>query len=99
VPPAEAVRPETNRTKPAPTPPPQIGSGGNDLFLFTQTRAALNADAELKGVNPVIEIKGGVVTLTGKVATAAQKSRAEQVARGVAGVKSVNNQLQVSAGK
>ena len=86
------------KSKTADVPRPQIGSGGNDLFLFTQARAALGSDAELKGANPVVEVKDGVLTLSGTVATPAQKSRAEQVARGIGGVKAVKNQLRVSAG-
>jgi hypothetical protein len=86
------------KSKAADVPRPQIGSGGNDLFLFTQARAALGSDAELKGANPVVEVKDGVLTLSGTVATPAQKSRAEQVARGIGGVKAVKNQLRVSAG-
>ncbi len=86
------------KAKAADVPRPQIGSGGNDLFLFTQARAALGSDAELKGANPVVEVKDGVLTLSGTVTTAAQKSRAEQVARGINGVKAVRNQLRVSAG-
>lgn len=77
---------------------PQIGSGGNDFFLFTQARAALGADAELKGAAPIIEVKDGVLTLSGTVASPALKSRAEQVARSVGGVKAVKNQLRVAAG-
>lgn len=79
-------------------PRPQIGSGGNDLFIFTQARAALGADAELKGANPVVEVKEGVLTLSGTVANTSQKTRAEQVVRAVGGVKTVRNQLRVSAG-
>ncbi len=94
--PATAVSSE--KAKAADVPRPQIGSGGNDFFLFTQARAALGADAELKGAAPIIEVKDGVLTLSGTVATQAQKSRAEQVARGVGGVKAVRNQLRVSAG-
>lgn len=79
-------------------PTPQIGSGGNDLFLFTQARAAVNGDADLKTANVVIEVKEGIVTLGGTVASAALKSKAEQLARG-AGAKDVRNQLRVSAGR
>lgn len=79
-------------------PKPQIGSGGNDLYLFTQARGAINTDAELKGANVIVEVKEGVVTLSGTVATPAQKSKAEQLARGV-GSKDVRNQLKVSASK
>lgn len=83
---------------PARMPTPRIGSGGNDLFLFTQARAAVNADPELKAANLVIEVKEGVVTLNGTVASAALKSKAEELARN-AGPKAVKNQLQVSAGR
>ncbi|MDT5270942.1 MAG: hyperosmotically inducible periplasmic protein [Acidobacteriota bacterium] len=79
-------------------PKPQVGSGGNDLFLFTQARAAVDADPELKASNLIVEVKEGVVTLNGTVASAALKSKAEQLARG-AGPKDVKNQLRVSAGK
>lgn len=79
-------------------PKPQIGSGGNDLFLFTQARAAINNDADLKAANVVVDVKEGVVTLSGTVASAALKSKAEELARGV-GPKDVKNQLKVSAGR
>ncbi len=82
----------------AKTPKPQIGSGGADLFLFTQVRAAINNDADLKNANVIIDVKEGVVTLSGTVASAALKSKAEQLARG-AGPKDVRNQLKVSAAR
>jgi hypothetical protein len=95
--PASAPR-GTGNAQPAKVPTPQIGSGGNDLFLFTQARAAVNGDPELRAANLIIEVKDGVVTLSGTVASAALKARAEELARG-AGPKSVRNQLRVSAGK
>ncbi len=86
-----------NKAQTANMPQPQIGSGGNDFYLFTQTRAAINADAELKNANIVIDVKEGIVTLSGKVGTAAQIEKAEQIARAVGGVKSVKNQLRVAS--
>lgn len=88
----------TRNAPPARMPTPQIGSGGNDLFIFTRTRAAINPDSDLKAANVVIEVKEGVVTLGGTVTSAALKSKAEELARGV-GPKDVRNQLRVSAGK
>jgi hypothetical protein len=87
-----------NGATPAKAPTPQIGSGGNDFFLFTQARAAINNDPELKAANLVVEVKEGVVTLSGTVASAALKSKAEELARG-AGSKSVRNQLRVAAAR
>jgi hypothetical protein len=92
---------ETRNANSAPQakmPKPQIGSGGNDLFLFTQARAAINNDADLKASNVVVDVKEGVVTLSGTVASAALKSKAEELARG-AGPKEVRNQLKVLAGR
>ncbi|MET0650088.1 MAG: BON domain-containing protein [Pyrinomonadaceae bacterium] len=83
---------------PAKAPTPQIGSGGNDFFLFTRARAAVNADPELKAANLIIEVKEGVVTLSGTVASAALKAKAEELARGVE-PKALRNQLRVSAGR
>jgi hypothetical protein len=82
----------------ADTPKPRIGSGGNDFFLFTQARAALTNDAELKAANITVEVKEGVVTLSGALASAAQKSKAERLVRAVGGVKDVKNRLRASGG-
>lgn len=79
-------------------PAPQIGSGGNDLYLFTKTRAALTGDDELKAAVINININAGIVTLTGTVAGESQKAKAEQLIRAVEGVKGVKNQLGTSAG-
>jgi hypothetical protein len=86
-----------NNAPPAKMPTPRIGSGGNDFYLFTQARGALNADAELKAANVVVDVKEGAVTLNGTVKSAEQKSKAEQLVRAV-GSKSVKNQLRVSGG-
>lgn len=86
-----------SKAPPANMPKPQIGSGGNDFYLFTQARAALNADAELKAANIVVDIKEGVATLSGAVKSAEQKSKAEQLVQ-AAGLKTVKNQLRVSSG-
>lgn len=76
-------------------PQPQIGSGANDLLLFTQARSALSFDNELQG-GVIIEVKEGNVTLSGKAASAELKARAEQAIKAVNGVKSVKNNITVS---
>lgn len=81
----------------AAVPTPRIGSGGNDFFLFTQARAAINSDAELRAANLTLDVREGVATLTGTVANAALKSKAEELVQG-AGPRTVRNQLRVSAG-
>lgn len=86
---ASANAPQAN------APKPQIGSGGNDFYIFTQARGALNNDPELRAANITVEVKEGVVTLSGKLANSAQKAKAEQLVRAVGGVKNVKNQLRV----
>lgn len=86
-----------NSAPPAKMPTPQIGSGGNDFYLFTQARGALNANAELKAANVVVDVKEGAITLSGTVKSAEQKSKAEQLVRAV-GSKTVKNQLRISNG-
>lgn len=76
-----------------PPPTPEISSGGNDLFLFRNVRAALDNSTEVPGAAIIVNIKDGVVVLTGTVDTDAQKARAEQLVRQVSGVKSVRNEV------
>ncbi len=76
----------------------KIGSGANDLWLWTKARAALAAADDLRDSTVNVDVDNAVVTLTGTVANQAQKAKAERVAKGVEGVKSVKNNLTVSAG-
>jgi len=90
------LRPRNNaNTEVASAPQPQIGSGGNDFFQFTQARAAISADPDLETTNIVIDVKDAVVTLSGTVGNAVQKSKAEQLVRAVGGIKRVNNRIQI----
>ena len=73
-----------------------IGSGVNDGWLWVKTRWDLAAADDLRDSTINVDVDNGVVTLTGTVASAAQKTRAEQVAKSVEGVKSVRNELKVS---
>jgi hypothetical protein len=73
-----------------------IGSGVNDGWLWVKTRFDLAAADDLRESTINVDVTNAVVTLTGSVASAAQKTRAEQVAKSVEGVKSVRNELKVS---
>ena len=75
-----------------------IGSGVNDGWLWVKARFDLAAADDLRDSTINVDVDNAVVTLTGTVASAAQKARAEAVAKAVEGVKSVKNQLKVSAG-
>jgi hypothetical protein len=73
-----------------------IGSGANDSWLWFKTRAALLTTSDLRESTINVDVVNDVVTLKGTVATAAQKTKAEQVAKDIDGVKSVKNELKVA---
>lgn len=72
-----------------------IGSGANDGWLWTKTRALLASADDLRESTINVDVDNGVVTLSGTVGTAAQKASAEKVAKSVEGVGSVKNNLTV----
>ena len=74
-----------------------VGTGANDLWLWVKTRFDLAAADDLRDSTINVDVDNDVVTLTGTVASAAQRSRAETVAKAVEGVKSVRNQLKVGS--
>ena len=74
-----------------------IGADANDGWLWTKTRAMLATTDDLRDSTINVDVEIGVVTLSGTVATQAQKTKAAQVAKGVEGVKSVKNNLSVKA--
>jgi hyperosmotically inducible protein len=73
-----------------------VGGGLNDGWLWVKVRFDLAAADDLRDSTINVDVDNAVVTLTGTVATAAQKTKAEQVAKAVDGVKSVKNQLKVA---
>jgi len=75
----------------------KVGTGLDDGWLWTKTRFDLAAADDLRDSTINVDVENAVVTLTGTVATAEQKAKAESVAKAVAGVKSVKNLLQVAA--
>jgi cytidylate kinase len=65
------------------------------LALGAHVRSALRAHEDTHDVNVNIECSEGRVSLTGIVLNAAERKLTEQVAAGVAGVTSVDNQLRL----
>jgi len=76
----------------------KVGTGANDTWLWIKTRFDLAAADDLRDSTINVDVDNDIVTLSGTVASAAQKTRAETVAKSVEGVKSVRNQLKVQAG-
>jgi len=75
----------------------KIGTGLDDGWLWTKTRFDLAAADDLRDSTINVDVENAVVTLSGTVATAEQKAKAESVAKAVTGVKSVKNLLKVAA--
>ena len=74
-----------------------IGTGANDWWLWGKTRSMLAATDDLRDSTIDVDVSNAVVTLTGTVGSAAQKTKAEQTAKGIDGVTRVVNNLKVNA--
>lgn len=74
-----------------------IGQGINDSWIWFKTKTALAATDDLRDSTINVDVVNDVVTLKGTVANAAQKAKAESTAKGIEGVKSVKNELQIKA--
>jgi hyperosmotically inducible protein len=71
-----------------------------DAWLTAKTKIALYGDDRVSGTSINVDTKNATVTLRGKVSSAEEKKAAEELARGIDGVSSVKNELQVvSAGE
>ena len=66
-----------------------------DNLISAAINRLLVKSQEVRSENIRVATRDGVATLSGRVETAAMAARAEQLARGVDGVKGVVNQLQV----
>jgi osmotically-inducible protein OsmY len=75
--------------------PKQEGTGEfvDDSVITTKVKSMLAADEFLKSFEISVETRKGIVELSGFVDTQKTKDKAGQIARGVAGVKSVKNAL------
>lgn len=64
-----------------------------DMGITAKVNAALVGDSELSALQINVDTKDGAVTLNGDAPNQAAKDRAEQLAKAVEGVSSVNNLL------
>ena len=74
-----------------------IGQGANDSWTWFKTKGALATSNDLRDSTINVDVTNDVITLKGTVATAAQKTQAETVAKGIEGQKGVKNELKVQA--
>ncbi len=75
-----------------------IGQGANDSWIWFKAKAALAASNDLRDSTINVDVSNDVITLRGTVASAAQKTQAETVAKGIEGQKGIKNELKVQAG-
>ena len=81
-------------------PPDSQSSTPSNAALTTKVKTALASDVGLSTFTSIdVDSDEGVVTLKGKVDSANTKKWAEEVAKTVAGVKSVKNELKVEPAK
>lgn len=71
------------------------GHAIKDSWITFKTKMSLMTDKRAKARRIKVETHGAVVTLRGKVSTAAERSAAQEIARGIGGVRGVSNALQV----
>jgi osmotically-inducible protein OsmY len=75
----------------------QVANATGDASLTAKVKTALITAPDLGSIKINVDSNDGVVTLNGEVKTAAEKTRAENVAATVAGVTSVVNNLVVAS--
>jgi osmotically-inducible protein OsmY len=71
-----------------------LGEHIDDTTITTTVKAKLAAEKGATLARVQVDTDRGVVQLSGVVETAADRAKAEQIARGVGGVRSVRNNLQ-----
>jgi len=69
--------------------------GVSDAYITSATKMKLMADSRVPGLDVNVDTRGSEVTLFGMVPTREAKAAAEEIARGVSGVRSVKNELEV----
>ena len=77
-------------------PQRSAGQAVDDATIGTKLKAAYAADPELSALKINVDTTQGAVKLRGEVKTIALRRKAEEIARKVEGVKSVDNQLLIT---
>ena len=73
----------------------KAGDALGDAAITGKVKSALIADPDIKALRIDVDTKDGVVTLNGTADSSAHSDQAATVARGVDGVKSVENRLTI----
>ena len=75
-----------------------FGERLDDAVITSRIEAKLTADDHLNPLNIDVDTSEGVVTLSGRVASQANRERAERIARDTKGVERVVNRLELRRG-
>ena len=101
-PPAEsqAATPSSSARSPGPAEKTgrEVGEILDDATITAKVKAALLQAADVKGLDVKVETDKAVVQLSGFVASQAQIDKAVDVAKGVRGVREVQNKMSVKPG-
>ena len=89
----ETVKEKASETK------SKVKRVSKDTSITTKVKAKFAKDSDVSALKIHVKTKSGVVTLTGKAKSDAEKSKAEDLAKEVEGVKSVTNNIKVAASK
>ncbi|MBL0422159.1 BON domain-containing protein [Ramlibacter sp. AW1] len=73
-----------------------VGQAVDDAVIVTRMNAALAADPDLSAIKINVDSTKGAVRLRGEVKSLALRRKAEDLARRMDGVRSVDNQLVVT---
>lgn len=70
-----------------------VGAKVEDAELLAKIKTNLLRSPEVEGLDVNVDVKDGVVTLSGKAATTAERASAERIARTSDGVTKVENRI------
>jgi hyperosmotically inducible protein len=73
----------------------KVGDAAGDTLITGKVKTLLLADTDVKGLKIDVDTKNGIVSLSGTADTAGHSDKATTIAKGVDGVKSVDNKLTV----
>lgn len=72
-----------------------IGQQLDDATLVARIKADLLKSRNVDGLDVNVDAKNGKVTLSGSASTEAERTKAEVIAKGTSGVKSVENRIAI----
>jgi hyperosmotically inducible protein len=73
----------------------KTGAYVDDSWITTKVKSDMLADKDISSRNISVKTTRGVVTLTGTAATSQESNKAAEIARAVAGVSAVENDIRV----